>query len=247
MILAAALGLCLLAWGALALRRRPLALGSVLLAVAGLLVAGEGWTARLLMDPLQRPWLAPPVVAWQPRNTIVMLGAGEVRLLQDTQSSMQPGLFAYPRLAKTMALYHDCARESRQCTVLLSGGDPLRLSASEAATYAHALQAMGLPATDLLLETRSLNTRQNATFTAELLRQHPSGQLLLVTSAYHMRRARACFLAHGLHVVPVASDVLQPGPGGLPSSYNLALSDLALHEWGGWLRDRLLVWLGRPL
>lgn len=49
-ILAAALGLCLLAGGALALHRRRLALGAVLLALAGLLVAGEGWTARLLMD-----------------------------------------------------------------------------------------------------------------------------------------------------------------------------------------------------
>ena len=247
MILAAALGLCLLAWVALALRRRRLALGAVLLALAGLLVAGEGWTARLLMDPLQRPWLASPAVAWQPRNTIVMLGAGEVRQLVDARPSMQPGLFAYPRLAKTMTLYHDCARQGRQCTVLLSGGDPLRLGTSEAATYADALQAMGLPAADLLLEPRSLNTRQNARFSAELLRQRPSGQLLLVTSAYHMRRARACFQAHGLDAVPVAADVLQPGPGGLPSSYNLALSDLALHEWGGWLRDRLLVWLGQPL
>ena len=42
MILAAALGLCLLAGGALALRCRRLALGAVLLALAGLLVAGEG-------------------------------------------------------------------------------------------------------------------------------------------------------------------------------------------------------------
>src|SRR5690606_4564593 len=49
------------------------------------------------------------------------------------------------------------------------------------------------------VETRSRNTRENALYTKETLKQHPELQkMVLVTSAFHMRRAAACFQKVGL-------------------------------------------------
>ncbi|MHC1479488.1 YdcF family protein [Frateuria aurantia] len=231
-------------------RRRWATLGAVV-GMLGLIVAAEAGVARRLLAPLQAAYLRPPELAWQPRNTIVVLGAGTVQLPASSGQPLSPGLFAYPRLVRAMALYRSCIQAGRRCRVLLSGGDPVHFGESEAATYVRTMRAMGVSPADLLEERRSLNTRQNAAFTAALLKtlpaDQPAGQLILVSSGWHLRRASACFAAQGLAVIPYAADVLEPGPGALPSSYNLALSDLALHEWGGLLRDRILVWLGYPL
>ena len=53
--------------------------------------------------------------------------------------------------------------------------------------------ALGLPEDVLILEGRSLSTYENASYTAEICRDQGVGTLLLVTSAYHSRRARRIF------------------------------------------------------
>lgn len=247
MILPAAALLLLAAVLAARLRRPGTARVLVGLALAGWLATAEGPVARALLAPLQAGYLQAPAMRWASRNTIVVLGAGTVRRPPPATAPLLPGLLAYPRLVRAMTLYRDCRQAGRQCRILVSGGDPLQLGESEASSYGRVLRALGLPAEDLLEEERSLTTRQNAAYTAALLRGQPAGALILVSSAYHLRRARACFQAQGLTMQAVAADVLEPGPGLRPSSYNQVLSDLALHEWGGLLRDHVLVWLGRPL
>ena len=51
----------------------------------------------------------------------------------------------------------------------------------------------GVPAGAIALETQSRTTRENAEFTAKLLRQQKPGRVILVTSWYHSRRALASF------------------------------------------------------
>ncbi len=59
----------------------------------------------------------------------------------------------------------------------------------------------GVDPADIILETRARNTRENALFTSELLETvSPSGENLLITSAYHTRRAKACFDKAGVLV-----------------------------------------------
>ena len=60
----------------------------------------------------------------------------------------------------------------------------------------------GVPESATVLEGRSTSTRENAVFSAELLAK-TSGTLVLLTSDYHMRRARACFAAAGVQIRPV--------------------------------------------
>lgn len=91
--------------------------------------------------------------------------------------------------------------------LLLSGGAHPAISArSEPAVTRELLMALGVPEEAILMEQKSRNTRQNAAFSACLLRQLGIERVLLVTSALHMRRAVTRFEAEGLAVIPTATD-----------------------------------------
>ncbi len=91
--------------------------------------------------------------------------------------------------------------------VILSGGsDPASCATSEAQAMGEFLHDLGVPDGAIQLEERSRNTRQNADFTGELLRQQGINTILLVTSALHTARALALFTAQGLVVIPAATD-----------------------------------------
>ena len=55
-------------------------------------------------------------------------------------------------------------------------------------------------------EGDSLNTEQNALFTAKILAQENIQTIILVTHALHMRRARRMFEGWGLEVIPAPTD-----------------------------------------
>ena len=57
----------------------------------------------------------------------------------------------------------------------------------------HTLERDGVPKTDIILESKSRTTRENAEFSIALLRQMGAHKVIIVTSWYHSRRALACF------------------------------------------------------
>ena len=59
----------------------------------------------------------------------------------------------------------------------------------EAESMRESAVAKGVPASAIVLEERATNTYQNVKFVDEILRDHKSTSILLVTSPYHMRRA----------------------------------------------------------
>jgi uncharacterized SAM-binding protein YcdF (DUF218 family) len=67
-----------------------------------------------------------------------------------------------------------------------------------------ALEQEGVPASAIWLEERSHSTHENAVYGAALLRRKRIHKIALVTEAYHMPRAAACFRKAGLTVVPAA-------------------------------------------
>lgn len=69
------------------------------------------------------------------------------------------------------------------------------------------LLTLGIPETDFFIESESKNTRENALFTKQLLDSiQLKGDLLLITSAFHMRRSLACFEKVGLKTTPYSTD-----------------------------------------
>src|ERR1035437_1390485 len=66
---------------------------------------------------------------------------------------------------------------------------------------------MGVAEEDLIIESESNNTRENALFTKKIIDEKKlQGSFLLITSAFHMRRALACFKKVGIEVDSYSTD-----------------------------------------
>lgn len=89
------------------------------------------------------------------------------------------------------------------------------------------------------VESNSINTNQNAILSAQLLRQENIQQILLVTDAIHMPRARWAFEHAGLRVAPLPSHFVACSDFHLasfiPNAQSLKSSHYAIHEWLGLL------------
>ena len=90
----------------------------------------------------------------------------------------------------------------------------------------------------IMLESNSRNTWENAHKTAQILKEKNIGNILLVTHAYHMRRAVLAFEAAGVTVVPMATGFRSTQNiswlnAWLPTASTLQQSRVALHEYIG--------------
>ena len=90
--------------------------------------------------------------------------------------------------------------------ILLSGGQVYEDTGAEAKIARRMLIDLGVPEEQILVETRSINTTQNARYSAEILRAQGLTQPILVTSAFHMKRAVLNFKKQGVDVVPYPAD-----------------------------------------
>ena len=91
-------------------------------------------------------------------------------------------------------------------------------------------------------EERAQTTAENARFSATLLRRHGIGTIVLVTHAFHMKRAALAFVHAGLTVIE-APTIFTPSETEadtlVPSAKALHASFFALHEWIGLIWYRL--------
>jgi uncharacterized SAM-binding protein YcdF (DUF218 family) len=117
--------------------------------------------------------------------------------------------------------------------LVLSGGPPER--ATSAAGYAKLARDLGVPDTAMEQLPNSRDTREEARNVAQLM---GTTRFLLVSSAYHMRRAMKLIQRAGAHPVAAPTGHLAGGwrlGWGflLPSSLALRRTELALHEYLG--------------
>lgn len=68
------------------------------------------------------------------------------------------------------------------------------------------LMDLGVPAAKIILESESHNTYQNGVFTREKLKEMKAKKVILVTSAWHMRRSVMTFQRIGVDVIPSGAD-----------------------------------------
>ncbi len=132
--------------------------------------------------------------------------------------------------------------------VIFSGGSGDLFPSNQGPEAGHAhrfFEGFKIAPPRLRLEDRSRNTLENAIFTAELVKPQRDQRWVLVTSAYHMPRARALFEAQGFHIIPRPGDFRTFGSQDRwlffrrPSD-GLRRLDVAAKEWIGlwvsWLR-----------
>ena len=196
-------------------------------------------TSHWLSSQLEDQFPQVPIAAVPHAQAMVVLGGAVTPpMIGGTEVDLKA---AADRVWYASRLFH----ADKAPLVLLSGGGDLERQAfSEARAMAVFMQDLGVPAQAIVLEETSRSTRENAAFSASLLKARGIDHILLVTSALHMPRALPLFKAQGLQVTPAPTDFecnQAPPPGllaWLPDAGALNGSALAMKEIVG-------LWVGR--
>ncbi|AIQ13730.1 YdcF family protein [Paenibacillus durus] len=171
----------------------------VLLSVTLLLyLASVPLIANPLMRSLESRYAQPERVQG---DCLVVLGGGATTGTPDIDGEGSLGGSAANRLVTAVRLHRLTG-----LPVLFSGGQVFADSGNEGDIARRQLLGLGVDERSILIENRSLNTEQNAEFTAALMKEHGLSRPVLVTSAFHMPRAVAEFRQTGMKVQPYPTD-----------------------------------------
>jgi uncharacterized SAM-binding protein YcdF (DUF218 family) len=211
---------------------RLVAVPLLLLLAIAVLPVGE-WLAM----PLEARFPAPLLPA-RVDGIIVLGGAVEPAISRAHGQVALNG--AAERLVEALRL----ARRYPDAKLLLTGGEAsiLPRGDSEADSMGAFFVEQGIAPARLVLEDRSRDTFENATYSRALVAPLADETWLLVTSAAHMPRAVGCFRRLGWPVVPYPVDYrseANPRPGFFLSEH-LAQVDAVAKEWVGLVAYRVL-------
>lgn len=162
-----------------------------------------GWMGRILGGGLEREF--PPVAmeSVPKADAIVILGGG---------------MGANPKVSPYAEMYCAADRVWHAARLWKAGKAPFVMSsgAGDLLSTKPLLLDFGLPESAIRIENESRNTEENAKFVARVLSTSQTTQtsqttkprILLVTSAWHMRRAKLMFekYAPELEIIPAACD-----------------------------------------
>ena len=224
-------------------RHRAVTRAVLALALVGLWVASTPTFSYALAAWMEADF-TPTDPANLPRaDAIILLGglsvqrspAGDIDLLNSAD-----------RLVLAVRLF----RAGRAPRIVVSGGNlPWSTDVEpEADRIADLLVEFGVPRENLVLETGSRNTHENAVNTAAVFKRDNWTSGLLVTSAFHMRRALAAFQQSGIDVTPAATDFRGRNPAYttaldlLPDADSLARTTIFVKEIIGIWVYRLRGW-----
>ncbi len=213
------------------------------------LIAGFGLllvlTNPFLINEAWLAWEKPPV----PIKELPVYDCGIV-LTGITYGTKSPHDRVYfkkgaDRIMHALLLY----RKGLIKNILITGGSGAitQRYATEAEELKKILLQASVPDSVILVENKSRNTRENAIFTAELLKKHPDlKKNLLITSAFHMRRSEGCFKKAGLHPNIFPADfystdrMFHPEALLIPQEQVLAEWSILLHEIVGFLMYKIM-------
>ncbi|MHB1177314.1 MAG: YdcF family protein [Daejeonella sp.] len=94
----------------------------------------------------------------------------------------------------------------------------------------------GVPDSVIFIDTISRNTYENAVESGKIMKRHNIKTTLLITSAFHMRRAEACFNKLKLIIDIYPTDLLSskqeyyPSDLIIPSTHNIEKWEILMHE-----------------
>lgn len=142
------------------------------------------------------------------------------------------------RLMQTLLLAHHNPVER----IIISGGSAAVLykERGEGAFLSEFMENLSLADVEIVVDSLSRNTYENALYTAQIFNEFGwEKEIVLVTSAWHMKRARAVFEKQGFNVIPLGADPLYPNSPITPANVILPSAgifnswELILKEWVG--------------
>ena len=207
-----------------------------LTALASLLIlVVSAWTSlgALMLNPLEERFPRPPL----PDEVagIIVLGGGfegAINLARGGYDVNSGG----DRFLEAAVL----ARRYPDAKIAVSGGTGTLVLEGEgdAVTAPKLFAALGVPASRLILETKSRNTYENVENLRQLVAPGPNETWLLVTSAFHMPRSMGLFRKAAFPVVAWPVDYRTSGNEGIglmrdnPAD-SLQTTTMAIREWFG--------------
>lgn len=187
----------LVALGMLWLRARPgRAKVALTLAVLVLLVFSVEPVSRRLFGRLENA-VQDTFRPEPPYDVVIVLGG-----MVDPSAMRRSGQLELDQAVDRIARAAQVLRAGQAKNVLITGGIFLdgKAERSEADWLAEWLREQGIAADRIALEGESKNTRENALYSAKILSERGWKRVLLVSSAWHARRAVGCFRAVGVEV-----------------------------------------------
>lgn len=162
------------------------------------------WIAGMLISSLEEPYSRPDTSGG---DCIIMLGGGAMSGTPALAGEGTLSSCAESRLTLAAQLYHQ-----RPLPIILSGGQVYEDSGNEAEIAQRELKLLGIPEQDIIIENKSLNTRQNAIFTGQIMAERGFSKPILVTSAFHMERSVINFQKEGIEPIPFPTDFRSSQP-----------------------------------
>jgi uncharacterized SAM-binding protein YcdF (DUF218 family) len=233
LITAAILGTALLftRWARIA--RRLLVVAMLVIVVVGFLPVGTALVG--VLEDRFPPWDAS---RGAPTGFIVLGGA------IDPERSAARHTPAIGRAAERITIVAELARHYPDAKIIYSSGSAALFGGPAEADYVLSLfESFGIPPGRIILERKSRNTQENATFSKVLAAPKFGDRWVVITSAAHMPRAIGSFRAAGFDVEAFPVDWQTRGPEDLLNvafvADRLETIDDAAHEYVGLLMYRL--------
>lgn len=168
----------------------------------------------------------------------VVILAGGRPMVDDVPVTAQMSAHSMARLIEGVRVHRRCVNSK----LILSGGLGVPSDARPETLTNHRFAVLfGVDPDDIIIESRSSDTKDQARLVAEIVGDVP---MVLVTSASHMPRSMALFRKAGMQPIPAPTDYLiQPGSlrvlSLVPSAGELYKSERAIYEYLGLIWARL--------
>jgi len=130
-------------------------------------------------------------------NVIILLGGGVYDKVPDLSGIGVPKDAYLTRIVTAVRL-----QKRLKIPIIVSGAEGSKYRISEDLIAKRFLIDLGVPNDKIIIENKSRNTFENAKFTQEICERLGFKTFILVTSAYHLKRAVMSFDKVGLEVLP---------------------------------------------
>ncbi len=144
----------------------------------------------ILYKPLEESYAVPTNVE---ADAIIVLGGGSYNtgvLKEDSKKRLLAGFVLHKQTGKP---------------IILSGGSSINIL-PDAEIMKSTLISLGVDLRSILLDTQSTTTQENAKYAKQIMEKKKYKVALLVTSAYHMKRAVKAFQKENVKVIPYPTD-----------------------------------------
>lgn len=216
------------------LYRREKNMARILTLIAvGLYLSSTSFMGNLLLKTLENGYNPPSVIDG---DVLIMLGGGATQDTPDIDGLGQLSDSGGNRLLTTARLH-----KKTGLLIILSSGRVFDDTGDESQIAKRQLIGLGVPENKIIVENTSRNTRENAQNTKQILEKNGFRKPLLITSAFHIKRAVKNFNKVGIVVQPYPTDYKVSKKSVLylnkfvPSYTGLFQTGMALREYLGLL------------